>query len=606
MSPVVLRARIRVASRGTLLSLLLAAPFADPPPAAAGVDRWTPADPPGGGVVSLVLDPFEPRTGYAVSYAAPGPAAEVQTRLWRTTDAGASWSRWLPRLPAAGAATQVAHDPHWPGRIYLVTQDGLFLRERAGGGWRLRWPGEIERLAFDAAAPGLLYAATDTSLSRSEDGGRTWTVTRQYSLGTRLSELFSDPAAPGRVYASMRFPVIGGEGSAWLERSDDGGRTWEEVSSWSYSAPDFLLAPTGAPDGPSVLYAATDRSTDGGETWEPTSFPGATVLAVPGAPSTLYVQGPEAPFRSRDGGATWQPVEGIGALRSEAGEPLVAHPAAPERIFRLGAGSNRGLETAQVVGSQPLVLQGGRFEARAAWRDGEGRFGAALAVPESEAAGVFALPGRRKVLAALDVLDERAAGGRFRVVGAGVLPMEATVTVTDRATGVSRDLFFPPDRALSLTDSGSFPALPEPPGVQASSVGRAQGEAKLAASGPCVPSATSLCLLGGRYRVEIYRQDGVGGPRFAPLARQAPIEPLLWESGTAWFRDPDVPSAVVQLVDEAAQNGSVWVLVGGLSEEGYVVRVRDTLTGATRRYVHLPGPPASVADLDAFRAPPRP
>lgn len=581
------RSPFRVSARIALLHLLVVATLADAPPAGAGVDRWTPAGP-AGGAFSLELDPFEPRTGYAASYAAPGPADEAGTRLWRTTDAGASWSRWLPKLAAASAVIQIVPDPHRHGRIYLVTRDGLYARDRAGALWRLRWSGEIGRLAIDAGDARVLYAATDTALSRSEDGGRTWTVTRQFSVGTRLTDLFSDPAGPGRIYAAMRFPVVGGEGSAWLECSDDSGRTWSTEGGWSYTTPDIFLVPSGAPGRPSVLYAGTDRSTDGGATWEPTGFPGTVVLAVAGAPSTLYVQGAEGPARSRDGGATWQRIEGIGPLQLEGGQPLVAHPAAPERIFRLGASGNGGFETVQVVGSKPLRLQGGRFEARAAWRDGEGRFGAARPVPVSGSAGVFTLPGRRKVLVALDVLDERGETGRFRVVGAPVLPMEATVTVTDLASDVSRDLFFPPDRALSLTDSGSFPSAPE------------AGAARRAANGACVPSETSLCLLGGRYRVEVYRQDGVGGFRFAPLAALAPVSSLLWESGVAWFEDPGAPSVVVQLAAGPSQGGAVWVLVGGLSEDGYAVLVRDTQIGATRRYVHRPGPPASVFDLDAF------
>jgi len=249
--------------RGALLPSLLALPLlaatlVEAPPAAAGVDRWSPAAPPGVQVADLVLDPFEPRTGYAISNGPAASDAMAPTRLWRTTDAGASWVRWLPGLPAAASTLQVALDPHQAGRIYLATRAGLFVRERPGAAWRLRRPEEIDGLAFDAGTPGLLFAATDTSLSRSEDGGRTWTVTRRYSSGNRFTDLFSDPAMPGRVYASMRFPIIGGEGSAWLERSDDAGRTWRSVSDWSYSAPPFFLAP--AADGAGSWHSRLLRS----------------------------------------------------------------------------------------------------------------------------------------------------------------------------------------------------------------------------------------------------------------------------------------------------------------------------------------------------------
>jgi len=172
--------------------------------------------------------------------------------------------------------------------------------------------------------------------------------------------------------------------------------------------------------------------------------------------------------------------------------------------------------------------------------------------------------------------------------------MEATLTVTDRSTGVSRDLFFPPESALSLVDARSAP----PAGAAA--VFRGQSQELAPVSRSCTPGATTLCLLGNRYQVSVRLQDGPGGPLFLPLAVPAPVATLVWESGIAWFEDQDVPSLVVQLVDGRGQNGGIWVLIGGLSEEGFVVRVTDTVTGAVRRAAHWPGAPASVADLEAF------
>jgi photosystem II stability/assembly factor-like uncharacterized protein len=551
---------------------------------------------------ALALDPWGPRSQYAVSAGLPTPDGLSRTLLWRTFDGGASWSRWLPDL--APTVNQVVPDPHRPGAVYLATGQGLVLWEKGRGDPRPLWSHEVSRLAIDSGDPDLLYAASGTGLHRSEDAGGSWTQTVLYRPGTAVDDLIADPAAPGRVYAVTRF----GGSELRLVRSDDGGWTWTEPTPWYYGDRHLYLVAGDAPGTPSTLYAGSDRSTDGGETWEPTGFPGAMVAVVAGAPPTLYVQGNEGPFRSLDGGGSWHPVEGLGDLTTEAGEYLVAHPAAPERLYRYGALRRPGVEAAQAVGSRPLLLQGGRFEARAAWRDAEGRFGAARPVALSNQAGVFTLPGRRKLLAALDVLDARADGGHFQVLGAGLLPMEATVTVTDRATGLSRDLFFPPDRAVSHADFESFPPLPEPPGGSPAGLGPRGFEGLSAAregwasagAAQCKPSATTLCLLDGRYRVSIFQPDGVGGPRFAPLARQAPVEPLLWESGLAWFDDPGVPSVVVQMAEGAAQNGSVWVLIAGLSDEPYVVRVWDVQTGAARRYVHPAGPPASVADLDAF------
>lgn len=565
---------------------------------------------------SLALDPRAPRSLYAVTAAPYGPAGGERRWLWRSLDAGATWSRWLPGL--AALVSQVVPDPHRPGSVYLATRDGLFAWSEGGGGLRRLWPSPVSRVAPDAGDPALLYAVSGSSVYRSLDGGRTWEPSLGFPegavwQGSRAYALLPDPDAPGRIYALVEDWLVGGESGYRMYRSDDAGRSWWEKPGWP-GEETLYLAPAGIADEPCVLYAGsyyTYRSTDGGDTWTETGFPGEMVLAVPGAPPTLYVERPgDGVFRSRDGGATWTRLEALGDLAVGWREVLAAHPGAPERLFRYHLAGEAPLRSIQAVDARPLVLQGGRFEARAAWRDADGRYGPARPVTLAEAAGLFVLPGRQKVLSALEALDERAAAGRFRVLGASLLPLEATVTVTDRATGLSRDLFFPADEAVSHLDAESFPPLPEPPGWEPAGAGADLSEVPedvraAAVSTLCQPGPNTLCFLGGRFRVRVHRQGGGGGARTAPLAWPAGVAPLLWETGGAWFDDPAAPSVVVQMVDGERLNGSVWVLIGGLSEAAYVVRVTDTATGAARIYVHAAGPPGSVADLSAFRLPSR-
>jgi photosystem II stability/assembly factor-like uncharacterized protein len=551
------------------------------------------------GTFSLAFDPRAPQSLFAVTAGAYGPAGEERRWLWRSFDAGATWSRWLPGL--ATLVSQVVPDPHRPGRVYLATRDGLFTWTEGGGGLRRIWSSPVSRVAPDRGDPALLYAVSGSSVYRSLDGGRTWGESLSFPDdsgwgGHRIYALAPDPVWPGRIYALVEDWIVGGESGYRLYRSDDAGWSWGQTLSWP--GVELYLAPTGAADEPCVLYTSsyyTYRSTDGGDTWVETDFPGEVVLTVFGTPSTLYVQGEAGLFRSPDDGATWKLLEGVGDLRTAWREVLAAHPGAPERLFRYYVAGEAPLRSIQAVNASPLFLQGGRFEARAAWRETQGRYGAAQPVAISEAAGLFTLPGRRKVLSAFEALDERAVRGRFRVLGASLLPLEATVTVTDRATGLSRDFLFPPDEAVSHLDTESFPPLPEPPGWEPAAAGTTT-----LTGAPCEPGGTDLCFLGGRFRVRVLQHGAGGGARVAPVAWPAGAAPLLWETGGAWFDDPAVPSVVIQMVDGGRLNGSVWVLVGGLSEAAYTVRVKDTLTGAARTYVHPAGPPASVADLHAF------
>jgi|GEM_PF-1668801 len=591
-------------------------------------------------VDSIAFDPRAPGTWYAITpgiFQDPGDGSGTVSSvswLWRTGDAGATWSRWLigfeasvyqvvPVPPGLGPAT---------GQVDLATSDGLFVWDEASGTLRQVSSQPLDGLALDAADPDLLYAITGRGVSWSGDGGSTWHEGLVLPAGSswegyRVGKLLADPALPGRVYALVEEWVIGAESGFYLEHSTDGGRTWSRLPEWPDSDSDLHFGAPAAPGAPSTLYADSEVSRDGGATWQPTGFPGSVVLALPrsGVPTTLYAQGEGGLFRSGDGGATWMHLELAGERGAGWGEILAADPQAPERLLQIGSQGTLPLRVALAVGSRPLALQGGRFEVRAAWRDAEGRYGPARPLALSGSAGVFTLPGRERVAAAVDLLDRRAEDGRFHLLGAGLLPVETTVTVTDSASGRSRDLVFPGDRAVSLALPDTFPALPEPPGWGPTGLaaryrwtdgggpdgaGPMRGGTELAGGGrvptgqavttPCEPGATSLCLLDGRFRVEGVRLVGESGPRQAPLAWPASVEPLIWQSGTAWLDGPEAPSALIQMVDGKAINGFVWVLIGGLSEAPYAVRVTDTLSGRSRLYLHAAGEPASVADLAAF------
>jgi ELWxxDGT repeat protein len=116
----------------------------------------------------------------------------------------------------------------------------------------------------------------------------------------------------------------------------------------------------------------------------------------------------------------------------------------------------------------------------------------------------------------------------------------------------------------------------------------------LAGAGGCLPSATALCLSGGRYKVETFWRDFQGNSGAGMAA------PLTGDTGTFWFFSPDNLEVIVKVLDGRALNGHFWVFYGALSNVEYALTVTDTATGLARRYFNPLGQLASVGDTTAF------
>jgi photosystem II stability/assembly factor-like uncharacterized protein len=213
----------------------------------------------------------------------------------------------------------------------------------------------------------------------TSDGKRErWDVCGPHFPGWELYHLKGSPAAPDRLYAS--------QSSGWfgqlIQRSDDGGTTWEPVGNeftydgvpgthqwydgtqhpWEF-ARVWHLEPSA--DDPDTVYAGVEdaalfRTTDGGRSWQelsglrchtsgPKWQPGAggmclhTILLDPGDPNRIRIAISAAgAFRSDDGGITWRPInqglksEGIPDPAAEVGHcvhRIAMHPSRPDVLF---------------------------------------------------------------------------------------------------------------------------------------------------------------------------------------------------------------------------------------------------------------------------------
>lgn len=239
--------------------------------------------------------------------------------LWRSTDAGKKWSQ-VQNPAEAPKVAAIAIAPSDPQIVYVGVSEGC-----AKGG----------------TLPGLV----------STDGGASW---RQ--SGENLSSITVDPREAKKVYATS---------CAGVQRSLDGGNTWETVSAAqldNYTPTLIALAPRT----PRTLYVAyaseggtarVRRTSDDGATWQENTLPpqafGPIALAVaPGNADTVLLSTLSGVFRSLNGGQTWDLLT-TGLEETRLTGPATSSPeglrlttalvAAPNEAdtFWLGTGSGR-------------------------------------------------------------------------------------------------------------------------------------------------------------------------------------------------------------------------------------------------------------------------
>jgi photosystem II stability/assembly factor-like uncharacterized protein len=212
----------------------------------------------------------------------------------------------------------------------------------------------------------------------SDERRETWDVSGPHFAGWEIYHLKGSPVNPNRIYASQSTGWFG----QLIQRSDDGGATWEPVGNaftydgvagthqwydgtphpWEFTRVWHLEPSLSDPD---TVYAGVEdaalfKSTDGGQTWHELSGlrqhstgqrwqPGAggmclhTIVLDPQDPERIVVAISAAgAFRSDDGGATWKPInrglqsEGIPDPDADVGHcvhNIAMHPARPNVLF---------------------------------------------------------------------------------------------------------------------------------------------------------------------------------------------------------------------------------------------------------------------------------
>jgi hypothetical protein len=135
-------------------------------------------------------------------------------------------------------------------------------------------------------------------------------------------------------------------------------------------------------------------------------------------------------------------------------------------------------------------------------------------------------------------------------------------------------------------------------------VGQALTRATTPPPSPCVPSSEVACLLGGRFEVRVDWQtaDATGTGKVMFFGGQRAESD---ESVFMWFFDPGNFEMGIKMVDACVPPfGKFWAFQSGLTNQGYTVRIRDSVNDAERIYSNPRGTlPTTTADTAAFDCP---
>lgn len=278
--------------------------------------------------------------------------------LWKTEDAGHTWSNISDgffRTGSVGAIAVAPSDPnvlycgmgeHAPRGVMTSHGDGVYKSTDAGKSWEkvgLEMTQHIARIRVHPTDPNIVYVAAqgalyghneDRGIYKSVDGGVTWRKILYVDERTGCSELSMDANNPRILYATMwehgRLPwkvISGGPGSG-VYKSVDGGENWTKIEK---GLPKELgkMAIAVSPANSEKVYAVIESdsekeqgglfvSENGGESWTRVSSDHRLVqrawyyievFADPQNENMVYVLSAPA-LRSIDGGKTWETLSG--------------------------------------------------------------------------------------------------------------------------------------------------------------------------------------------------------------------------------------------------------------------------------------------------------
>lgn len=275
--------------------------------------------------------------------------ATASGNLWKTNNNGTTWQP-LFENENSYAIGVVTLDPNNSDTVWVGTGennaqrsvadgDGVYKSIDGGKTWTnmgLKASGHISQIWVDpndsdtvlVAAQGPLWnSGGDRGLYKTMDGGKTWNRILEIDENTGVNEFVIDPNDPDNIVVStyqrrrhVWVLINGGPGSG-IQRTTDGGMTWQKVTSGLPTKDDMgRIGLAQAPSQPNTLYAiieasdaerGTYRSDNFGVSWRKQSGHITTspqyyneIVVDPNNPDRVYSMDTFSSV-SEDGGKTW-------------------------------------------------------------------------------------------------------------------------------------------------------------------------------------------------------------------------------------------------------------------------------------------------------------
>lgn len=192
------------------------------------------------------------------------------------------WS--FPAPPHVGHAKHITFDPHDATTMYLSIEVGALLKSTDGGQTWQELHGmyeDVHRLVINPEDPRRMYVSGGAGLYVSKDAGESWehSTDREHPIGGYPDQLLLRPRQPDLMFVASSEQGPGSWRASHyagtrISRSEDGGETWTPVTN---GMPDRLQSSIEAMclddwgDSFSVFAATTSgevfASEDGGESW---------------------------------------------------------------------------------------------------------------------------------------------------------------------------------------------------------------------------------------------------------------------------------------------------------------------------------------------------
>ncbi|RPJ57848.1 MAG: hypothetical protein EHM23_19210, partial [Acidobacteria bacterium] len=200
--------------------------------------NWQRVHGPSDYITHIVFDATQPERLYMVSYVGSGNV------MLRSDDGGLTWSP-PSGSPLPAEIHTLAQDPSRPDTLLAATREGIWKSDDAGVTWSRVCPRlQVCDVGFLEVSPQdsnvILLAYPGCEASRSDDGGRTWkSLDLGLPAGWEVSAL-SFQASSGHAYLSAW--NYSGEGRVML--STDAGVSWVPVAEGGARYPaDLLVSP---------------------------------------------------------------------------------------------------------------------------------------------------------------------------------------------------------------------------------------------------------------------------------------------------------------------------------------------------------------------------